>query len=328
MMKRTIAAAVAALACTPLMAAGPQILPAQPGGKMMVRQAPVYERVATADVIVLGKVASLEKKDVAALAAPNAAQKAMYRIASVKVSKHLQGAKGLTEIRVGFIAPRGVNRPVDDLGPIKRGGIGGGAIRPHIRPLPYVQPGLTVGQEGIFFLTKHFDESFYLTTGFPAVLEKKSANFAKDLKHVQRSVKLLEKPLANLKAKDRSDRLLTAALLIFRYRAWKPGMTYPIKTEAVAAKESMLVLETLAKADWAKPNDAQPESTQLHPLMLFYRLGVTAKDGWTPPQVKQGEDYFTKVGGAAKKWVKDNAGKYQIQRYLAPSKKKAQKAEK
>ena len=39
---------------------------------------------------------------------------------------------------------------------------------------------------------------------------------------VKRCVKLLEKPTAGLKSKDASDRLLTASLLINRYRTAPP----------------------------------------------------------------------------------------------------------
>jgi hypothetical protein len=47
------------------------------------------------------------------------------------------------------------------------------------------------------------------------------------------------------------------------------------------------------------------------PQAMFFRLGLTAKDFWTPPA------NFKDTPEAAKKWLKDNAGAYRIQRYVA-----------
>jgi hypothetical protein len=44
--------------------------------------------------------------------------------------------------------------------------------------------------------------------------------------------------------------------------------------------------------------------------MYFQRLGVTAQDGFKPPQ--NGQDFTA----AAQKWVKDNAGTYRIKRVV------------
>ena len=59
-------------------------------------------------------------------------------------------------------------------------------------------------------------------------------------------------------------------------------------------------------------SDAYFRILELQPKMKdVYRLGLTDKDGWTPPKTGNQMD-------AAKKWLKDNAGKYRIQRFVAP----------
>src|SRR5262249_14922387 len=155
------------------------------------------------------------------------------------VKKAFIGAKGLTEIRVGFIAPAQAN----DLPKGK-----GGGIRPNIRiRRPFFQPSLTKGQEGLFLLNKHFEEPFYVM-GFGGFVNKENnGNFNKDVDMVKRCVKLLEKPTAGLKSKDASDRLLTASLLINRYRTPAPTLNGKLTTKPINAKESELILKVLAE---------------------------------------------------------------------------------
>ena len=53
----------------------------------------------------------------------------------------------------------------------------------------------------------------------------------------------------------------------------------------------------------------------MNPLMSFYQLGLTDKDGWkpSPDQTKQQEE--------AKKWLKDHADSYKLQRFVADKEK-------
>src|SRR6516165_2740847 len=57
-----------------------------------------------ADVIVIGKVAEIEKDTVEVSAFPGAPkdQKQNYKIAVVKIDEAITGGKGLTQFRVGF----------------------------------------------------------------------------------------------------------------------------------------------------------------------------------------------------------------------------------
>jgi hypothetical protein len=270
-----------------------------------IRVLPVHQRVGSADCVVLGKVTSLEEKSVGARTFPGATDKMEYRIAVVHINKAFIGAKGLTEIRVGFIAPMGINLPK------------GGGIRPNIRiRRPFFQPNLTKGQEGLFLLNKHFEESFY-TLGFGGFTNKENNNnFDKEVDMVKRCVKLLDKPLTGLKSKDASERLLTTSLLLTRYRTVPPGVNFPTaKTKPINAKESELILTTLAEGDWTK---FDPQ-LQLNAQALFFRLNLTEKDGWKQPA------NFQEFPAAAKEWLKKNAKTYRIQRFVAEKNGKGEK---
>jgi hypothetical protein len=117
--------------------------------------------------------------------------------------------------------------------------------------------------------------------------------------------------MAGLKSKDASERLLTASLLISRYRTVKPGMVGPnFKTKPIDAKESKLILTTLAEAEWTQ----QFKFGEPNPQGLFFQLGVTDKDGWKQPA------NFQELPAKAKEWLKEHASTYLIQQYVAEKK--------
>jgi hypothetical protein len=89
-----LGAACAALLFTATTAKAMRIAPPAPG-----------VRAAMASVIVVGKIESIEEKTVAAKQFPGATEKAEYKIAVIKVEDSILGAKGVTNVRVGFIAP-------------------------------------------------------------------------------------------------------------------------------------------------------------------------------------------------------------------------------
>src|SRR5205823_1156978 len=75
---------------------------AAPAGPMGPPPSMQY-RLAVADVVVTGKVVSIEEKPVHAPAYPGNLVKAEYQIAVVKIDDPILRAKGLTHIRVGFL---------------------------------------------------------------------------------------------------------------------------------------------------------------------------------------------------------------------------------
>jgi len=142
---------------------------------------PVPDRIARADCVVLGKVASVEDKTI------TTKDGAEFSIAIVKVEDGLFGTKGAKEIKVGF--HRGENRRF---------------------PLLNLKP----GQESFFILTRQPGQDFYIMANFADVVAKDSKNaFFGSPDLVKRCAKLLTDPNKGLAAKDDGDRFLTAAML-------------------------------------------------------------------------------------------------------------------
>jgi hypothetical protein len=245
---------------------------------------PLPERMAAAELIVVGKVTEIEPRAVSALRVPQAKEKWEYKIAVVEITDGILGAKGMKKVRIGFIPPR-----------------------PEALARRRPQIDFTVGQEGLYILHKHSDADFYEPGVYYNVIDKKSANFEQDVEYARRCGKLLADPDAGLKAKEADDRLLTAGLLITRYRFVAAGAK--TKAEPIDAAQSKLILETLAAADWNQPERFGWGSPQIY----FVGLGLTDKDGWKQPQ--NGPDF----AAAAQQWCKDNAASYRIQR-LVPEK--------
>src|SRR5262249_31121127 len=181
----------------------------------------------------------------------------------------------------------------------------------------------TPGQEACLFLKRHYSGEFY-ESGFDNFIRKElNLNFVKDLDLTWKCVKLLGAPEKSLKSSDVKDRLLTATMLIRKYRGPAPtfmDLNAPAKKspkqEPISAEQSKLILKALAEADWSLAKEPFPSPS--HPVNLFRRLGLTAKDGWplnqkpvNPLDGKAGYRAHQEITAAAKKWLKANAGKYQ-----------------
>src|SRR5947207_2802786 len=98
MMKRMLGAGLAGLLCLVLVQA------AQALRIMNVPSAP--QRLAQADVVVVGKVTAVEDKNVMAELSPGNKEKAEFRVVVVKIAEALVGAKGLTHVKVGYVLPQ------------------------------------------------------------------------------------------------------------------------------------------------------------------------------------------------------------------------------
>ena len=264
------------------------------------------QQAMTAEVIVVGKVVEIEKEMTKATIAPTVKDKIDYHVGVVKISESIQGAKGLTTIRVGWqmgAQPAPLGRP--ELQP---------AIQPIRRP-PFNQPqaNLTQGQEGCFFLTRHHDGDFYVMQQFGAPLDKKAADFDKQLTSVRKLLKTFEDPKTALKAKEAADRQFAAIMLIQKYRTY-PQVNTPntkVVQEAIDAEESKLILQTLAEMEWGK---VDPNGQGLQ--NVWYQIGIQPKDGFVQPKFVQGQNFQQIMGEAVTKWLKENAEKYRIQRHV------------
>ena len=248
----------------------------------MAAPPPPLMRAAQADIVVIGKVVSIEEKTVTARRFPGDMDKGEYRIAVVKIESAVLGAKDLTHIRVGYLP-----------------------AAPNPRRPPPVQ--LNKDDEVILFLQPHFEGNFHIAPYYYDGITKKDAKaFDTVVADVKRAGKLLSDPQAGLNSKEQKDRFETAALLIARYRTTRP-YAGKVSEAAIDVKESKLILTALAEADWG---NGQVRWDTLTPAAAFSSLNLRPNDGWTPPQD------LGKFPEAAKKWLKDNAETYRVKKFV------------
>ena len=247
---------------------------------VIVMPPPGPARVANSDVVIVGKVDALEPQDVKV-------GNTNYRIAVVKINEGIKGAKaGQPTLRIGFV-------PIEKPNPM--------VIRTGARPVQ-----LEAGQEGLFLLKKQANEDFYTIGGVVGyyINSDKNKDFDKEVQAAKASAKVTENLTGSLKAKDAEERLSAAAVLIEKYRTFRPNA----KQEPIDAEESKQILQALAGADWQTQVNFM--SLRTNPTQLFQRLGVTAKDGFVPPKGGNYQD-------AIRMWLVRNADTYRIQRFTA-----------
>ncbi len=166
------------------------------------------------------------------------------------------------------------------------------------------RPGVTLakGDEALFLLRKHpTRKNTYVADSFYSVVRSAgNPQFAARVAEAKKLGGFLADPMKALKDKDASARSLAASMLTIRYHT-APGAD--AKTEAVPGEESKLILQALAEGDWSGGYGANPQAA-------FGRLNLTAADGWAPPMD------FRAHAEAAKRWLKENAGKYRMKRFV------------
>jgi hypothetical protein len=253
----------------------------------MIAPPPASQRAAQAQFVVVGKVIKVADRSVPAEMFKGDERRMM--VATVKVQESLLGRPG-KEIKVGTF----ITAP----------------IAKDARPREIVNINLVLDQEAMLFLQPHptLKDTFVLPNYFDLVTKKDNPAFAAEREQVRKAATILKAPLASLRAKNAEDRFLAAALLISRYRTPVPGNDS--KTEPVPAAETKLLLEALAEADWKA--ERGPLGFYLAPRGLFFRLGLTPADGWKQP------DDFNQIEPEAKKWLKANAEKFKLQRFVRP----------
>lgn len=264
------------------------------------------DRIVRSDLVVLGRVVAVEPKDVEAVLSSESPYKLDYRIAVVKVQEVIHGQKDVKELRLGFVSPD-QDRKVDKTG----------KAMPKLSHLDFRS--VNVGQNGVFFLRKHHQDSFYVNfVLFGGFLPSSDApEFTKNLENARRLSKVLELPLEALKADNASNRFLAATMLINRYRLHGVKAS-KLPEKAIDAEESKLLLKILVDADWKDVNEAISSSMYpSHPYRVFLQLGVTKTEGYDPP--KNAPD-FRETLGYTQRWLRDNQEKYRIQRFSAGSK--------
>lgn len=238
-------------------------------GQEKPKRPPIWTRLARATVVVQGTVESIEDKTIEAVSDPTSKEKHTYKIAKVKVSDVLMGSKDLKEVKVGFFKE-------DELKPEK---------------------------EAVFILTPHFQHPFlHCADSQYDLFAPDALNYNVWTKILRDAGRLLEMPNESLKSQEARERLLTAAVLISRYRDSTLGM----KTEQIDVEQSKLLLRALRDADWGK----EDKPYRLHPKPVFDLLGIEAKDGFNPPKDVTGARL------AAENWLIDNHAKYRVTRFV------------
>ena len=263
-----------------------------------------------AEVIVVGKVTEIEKELSLATPFANSKDKIGYRIGVVQIAESLQGAKGLTTIRVGW-------QPIPEGNPSGPGG--GLRVRPlDRRPQLPPQVALIAGQEGCFFLTKHHDGDFYVMLQWSMPLDKKAADFGKSLESIKKIVKIYDDPKSGLTAKETADRQFAAALLVQKYRI---PVSFDAKGQPkqadIEADQSKLIMQIVSEMEWNKFD--QKDGVPISANNIFGMLGIQpGQHGFDPPKFQPNQADYAKVYGQyVMKWIKENGDKYRIQRYVA-----------
>ncbi|MFM7150748.1 MAG: hypothetical protein ACKO23_12980 [Gemmataceae bacterium] len=256
---------------------------------LMITPNPVPIRVATSDLVIVGKVLGFADQLVPSKLTPTDNRE--MQIARVEVSETVFGADQ-KEIRLGFFPARAFapNGP-----------------RPPAGRVPGLQ--LMVGQEFLAFLTRHpIRKDVYVARMFTDVISKKdSPSFASDLELAKKSAKMLANSKSGLTSDDAKLSLTTAAMLVYRYRVPPGGNLEREILEDISAEESKLILEAISRADW---NLVRSNDRLNNPLLLFLYLGLTDKDGWTLPEDK------AQLKIQAKKWLQERKATYRIRRFV------------
>src|SRR5262249_23315481 len=224
------------------------------------------------------------------------AEKVDYRVAVVAVVENVHGAKDKKTIRVAFPVPASVPE-----GPRRR---------------PVFQFKVEPGNEGLFFLRKHFEEPLLVGANFFDFVSKE-ADYKAELENVKSLANTLENPVAALKLKDNQQRSLAAAILIYRYRDQKP---YHNKQQPISDEETGQIFSGLLDSDWTLPiGPSSGRRGNLNGWGLFLMLGVTEEGGHQPTAKVEGG--LNGLRQHVQDWRKSEKGsKYQIKRFVADAK--------
>jgi hypothetical protein len=265
-------------------------------------------RAVEAEVVVIGKVAEIEKEAVEGPAYAGAPkdQRATYKVAVVKIEDRLIGAKGLTLVRVGFSADAPAAGP-----PTAPPPVAARVARPQPR---VVAVALTAGLEGCFMLDRLPGADFYVLSGNGPPLDKKDENYAKQVGSVPKVARAIEDPVTALKAKDLDDRFLAAHAVLRRYQRGSPSDVLGIP---IPAEENRLILDLLLELPWVPDPGAGPKvagepaasRAALWPLIRPDRLGFSA------PKAAPGADANKQMDEATAAFLKANKDRIKLKKY-------------
>ena len=286
------------------------------GLRIAIQNFSTSQKVAQADVVVTGKVSSIEKETVELPQYPGDKNKAAFTIAVIKVESILAGAKNVTHLKVAFLSQPGA------VGGGEEPGLGGGPIKGRpIRPGGFGPVQLTEGQEGIFFLQKHTgSDSYYSVQQGYTPISAKAENYKDELVKVKAITEALTDPVKALKAEKLDARLTAAAAILGKYRQNRTGQMVEV---AIPAEETKLIMKALLEADWTV--------VEAPPAGFDYQAsgpGIAGLIGLHPGangvgtfQQKPGDSYNAKWKDAVKAWYEKGGEKFEIKKFVAKDKK-------
>jgi len=267
------------------------------------------QKAAMAEVVVVGKVTSIETDRVELEMYPGSKEKGLFQIAIIKIETGLIGANNLTHIKVAFspVPLEGDPRP--------QGPVVGRPVRPGMGPVP-----LTEGQEGLFFLMPHTPGSTIkkIPMGFDPVAVD-AANYKDELAKIKSASAVLADPTKAMKAEKLADRQIAASVLAMKY-ASPPFEGGPSEQVPLDAELSKAILATILELDW-KATEQGPNSPMSGP-MLASRWGLTPGSAHGIPKfvAKPGENYNVRWKQVLQDWAKANLEKVVLKKYVAKGK--------
>ncbi len=281
------------------------------------RNSTPVQTIPQANAVVLGKVTSIEKELVevasGAIEIKGAdVPKTVYKIANVKISESLMGAKGITTIKVGFNVDGGH-------GDIEFEGLGGGKFSGRLNIYGI---SLSEGQEGLFIISRHPSGEFYTFTLVnyhrPMFYDKKVADYERRLAETKIIINAMKDPISALKAKEKEDRISALAFLVLHYG--ESSRAKPVIQENLSAEESKLILKVALEMDWVNsPADINPDSSRaLESVMGFWLHRELSNHKYVYPSTSglTGEEAGKIHKAALKKFIEENGDKLILKKFV------------
>ena len=283
------------------------------------------QAAAKADIVIIGKIVEIEKEPSVALNVPKGTTM-NYRIAVLKIEEAIGGAKGLTQVRVGFSETPKIATEAQPANPAP---VPNGVPLQNARPLqfnripPPFNPPIVLmkDQEGMFFLRKHHSGDFLVPMAFTQVVAKTQEDFKKQVESVKKIRTIVASPTESLQAKDKKDRELAACTLVGLYANPSLGFGQEVVSptpQLVSLEESKLILDALAGMEWGT-FDAE---NQIGLQNVWYSLNPM-QYGWKQPMFQgavQQADVNAKMTESVREFLKENAGKIRLKKLVLADK--------
>jgi len=276
------------------------------GCKLIANTRSPVEMAVQAEAVVIGEIVAIESESIT-VDSNQGAGKVPHLVATLRIIENLNGPRGITHVRVAFVARNRTNLGDEQAFEFQNQG------RPWNGPAM-----LSPGQHGCFFLDKHPFGEFYVPTTMGYPLASSDGAYDRHLAAVRNIVKAFNDPLNALQAKEAADRQLAACALVMKYRLQPAAVNNlaPVP-KPISAEESKLIMKALGEMNWGDTPFDINGRFGLH--NVFGQLQLTDKDGWQQPEVKDGDDYNTVMNAAAGNWLKSNSGKYSVRRFATPT---------